>query len=272
MYCTKCGVDLQNSLTCPSCGTLGSFSPGRLPDGSGRRLYAFSTPLFAALCVLLSVMAFFSLFFFVSAAVFTLLAVAFWMLYYTAKNGRPISEAALSLADGTARAMLIIGWVKVGLCSITAIYTLILSSRPWVSNLAAILSTTYTGFTPFGFPLILISFGLLAYAFFSVFVTLFYTRNLKKYIHSVRLNIACSRFPIIKDDTVKPWLMALSIIEIIASVIIIGISVSQPPPPIAAFILFPALIQLLLKACIHITGYVLITRYLNFYYVKGLLL
>ena len=258
MYCTKCGANLHGSLTCPSCGA----SSGRAAAESGRIQGALSTPLFLTLCVLLSVAALSSLLFFVSAAVLALLAVACWMMYCAAKNSRPISEAALSLADGTAAAMFIIGWVQVGLCGIIAVFSLMLASKPWLYHPSADL--TATGFTFFGFPLLLVSICLFVYAVISVFVTLFYTRNLKKFIHSVRLNTLDSRVPIQKAGAVKSWLMALGIFELVVCALLIGVCAAQTAPPIG--FLLPSLISLLLKVCIHITGYILIKRYFSFCY------
>ena len=235
MFCPNCGADLGDSAVCPNCASepyeQDEFScvteaadarPGILKA-------AFSDPLFLVMCILLSVSGVFSVFSVFSGGTFSLpiinilFVIALWLVFASTKtDGAPLSPGGLKLADGTTTAVFVIYWVIVGLCAVGTIagFALAASSTTsaYIGNIISqyVFENVYIDF-PFAISMavsavfIALAVVCVIAAVVMVLINLFLIRNLKKFIHSVRVSSDTGVEDIQKARTVSTWLIVLAV-------------------------------------------------------------
>lgn len=234
MFCPKCGADLGDSTVCPNCASkpyeqdefccvteAETAHPGILRA-------AFSDPLFLVMCILLSVSVVFSVFSAFSGGTFSLpiinilFVIALWLVFASTKaEGAPLSPGGLKLADGTTTAVFVIYWVIVGLCAVGTIAGFALSASSTASGYIGSIISQYIFENvyidiPFAISLfasavfIVLAVVCVIAAVVMVLINLFLIRNLKKFIHSVRVSSDTGVEDIQKAQTVSTWLIVLA--------------------------------------------------------------
>ena len=86
----------------------------------------FTTTLFLAICILTTISALLGFIGGTIDVISVLLAIAFWMLYSSAKNGKELSGFGLGI--GTMKAMWIIGWIIAGVFAVAGVLVMFVPS------------------------------------------------------------------------------------------------------------------------------------------------
>lgn len=189
---------------------------------------AFSDTLFLVMCILLSASTLFSVLSVLGGGTFTLpvinilFIIALWLVFASAKNeGAPLSSSGLKLASGTTTAVFVIYWVIVGFCALGAIAFLALSAGSTSAYIGKIIAQSIFDYTDIILPFetgvfasvmfIILAVIFLIGAAVMILINLFFVRNLKKFIQSVRTSADTGVMDIQKASTVSKWLIVIAV-------------------------------------------------------------
>lgn len=241
MFCPQCGSDIGDSAVCPYCSPQQSggaeYQPPMHTPAEASLKTAFSGTLFLVMCILMTISVAFSFIGALTSGSFAieiidlLFVIAMWMVYATSKSAdNALSPGGLKLADGTSLAVLVIGWVLFGIFIFFALVFMIVRFANIPLDLEDLYYAIYSysgsvfeGMIPSISIISSILLSLLVVVFVIAavviaLVNLFFFRNLRRFIHSVRGSAASGVLNIQKAKTVRIWIIVIGVISALNAV------------------------------------------------------
>jgi len=182
----------------------------------------FTTTLFLAICILTTISALLGFVGGTIDVISVLLAIAFWMLYSSAKNGKELSGFGLGI--GTMKAMWIIGWIVAGVFAVAGVLVMFVPSS--VVSTAVDSSIVIAGpdseeimdavlefFGQYG--MIWLGVGLLLLALLIAVVNIMYTRRFYQFGGSLRDCMGKPEWFPEETEPLRKWMMVLGILACI---------------------------------------------------------